>query len=164
MRKIVVSIALVCWLCTSAFAREDAPLKWKLQRWEYIVIVQDGEQVGGDRTRHTDKKIITVLRGEKDALPKFEWWRHKNHTKGQYYLMCYHKAPPGTSAWQSFDLRKAEDGFTILKFHTKHDTVFYGTKARYEDMRLEAFKELLKQVPFESQVEKTHFHKVGMIK
>ena len=161
---IVLSMALVCLLCSSAFAREDSPLKWKLQRWEYIVIVQGGEQVGDGQARHTHKKIVTMLRGKKDDLPRFEWWRHRHHAMGKYYLMCYHKAPPGTSAWQSFNVRKTEDGFTILKFHTKHDTTFYGTTAKYDNMTLEEFKKLLKPVPFESQVEKTHFHKAGMIK
>ena len=42
--------------------------------------------------------------------------------------------------------------------------MFYGTKAKYNDMSLKKFKEVLKQVPFESQVEKTEFYRVGMIK
>jgi len=135
-----------------------------MQRWQFIVVVQGGEQVGDDETRHTEKKVVARLREEKKELPEFEWWRHKNHTKGQYYLMCYHKAPPGTSAWQSFDLREDKVGFTILKFHTDHDTVFYGTKAKYNDMSLDKFKEVLKQVPFESQVENTEFYRAGMIR
>ena len=159
MKHILLSATLLCLVCSSASARLDAPLKWKIQRWEYIVIVQGGDKVGDEETKHTRKKIITVLRGKQEDLPKFEWWRHKHHTKGQYYLMCYHKAPPGTSAWQSFNLKKTKDGFTILNFSTEHDTVFYGTKAKYEDMTLEKFRELLKQVPFEADEKKTHWNK-----
>ncbi len=78
--------------------------------------------------------------------------------------MCFHKAPPGTSAWESFNLIKLDDAFTIVKFRTEDDAPFYGTKAEYKDMKLDDLRELLKATPFEPNVEKTEYYKSGMIK
>jgi len=128
------------------------------------VVVQAGDEVGTSETRHVQNNVIAVLRGRKEGLPEFEWWRHWDYVKGQYYLMCYHKAPPGTSAWESFRLKKPEAGFIILKFFTDDRSGFYGSKAEYKDMALEKLKELIKEVPFESDTDKTEYHKHGMVK
>ncbi|MGD9127083.1 MAG: hypothetical protein PVH19_06860 [Planctomycetia bacterium] len=165
-KAIKTGLLLVVLFCIpiTTYAREDAPLKWKLQRWEYIVLVQVGEEVGTEETKHLQNNVITVLRGDKKKLPKFEWWGQKNRVKGQYYLMCYHKTPPGTSAWQSFPVEKSKDGLTVQKFYTDHDTVFYGTKAKYKDMTFGQLEEVLKKFPFEPDVTKSEFYKHGMIK
>lgn len=162
MRTILLSVVVFCVATTSAYARLDLPLKWKLQRWEFVVLVQGGDDVGTTETRHVENDIVTVLRGKKEDLPEFEWWLHREHVKGQYYLMCYHKAPPGTSAWQSFQVEKSQDGFTILTFYTNDGTVFYDDDAEYKDMALGRLQQLLKEVPFEPDVEKTEFYKHGM--
>jgi hypothetical protein len=77
--------------------------------------------------------------------------------------MCYHKAPPGTSAWQSFGMTKSEPGFTILNFYTDDDNGFYGTNAQYKDMALE-FKELVQTIPFEPDIEKTEYSEHRLVK
>lgn len=164
MRTVLLAVVAVCFVPTSAFARLDAPLEWKLQRWECIVLVQAGDEVGTNETRHVQNNVVAVLRGKKEDLPKFEWWLHKDHVKGQYYLMYYHKAPPGTSMWESYRVKKSGTGFTILEFYTDDDKGFYGTDAHYKDMALEKFKEIVKEVPFESDVAKTEYCKQGMVK
>ena len=164
MRTSLLLTVLPTLLCNAASAKLGVPLKWRVQRWEYVVVVQGGEQVGDDETRHTENNIVAIFRGKEQDLPKFEWWLHRNHAKGQYYLMCYHKAPPGTSAWESFDVTKEREAFIILKFHTDHDGPFYATKAKFKDMRMEMFEEFLKQIPFEPDAENTEYHKGGMVK
>lgn len=162
MRTILLFIVAFCVVAMTAEAREDCPLGWKLQRWEFIVLTQAGDETGTTETRHVQNNIIAVLRGEKEGLPDFEWWLHKDHVKGQYYLMCYHKAPPGTSAWQSFNVTKSESDFTILNFYTNDRTAFYDGNSEYKDMTLGRLKELLKEVSFEPDVEKTEYCRHGM--
>ena len=149
----------ICGQCCPAFARMDVPLKWKLQRWKYIAILRIKAKAGSKEKTHSEKELITVLRGKKASFPEFKRRRHKKRVKKQYCLICYHKAPPGTSAWQLFNLKKTRDGFSILNFYTQHTTAFYGTKARYYDMPMEKFKKLIELIPYEQNAEKTEFHK-----
>lgn len=96
-------------------------------------------------------------------MPEFEFWRNNDLVKDHYYVMHYHKAPPGTSAWGCSNLEKTNDSFIVKAIQDDQDTVFYGTKAVYRDLQLGDFEKLLKETPFEANPTNAFYYKVGMV-
>ncbi len=149
MKNIRTIVATLLLLASSSLAREDVYLSHALRRWQFVVVVKvQSVQVDG-KIKKISRGIIEVLRGKPKDLPKFEFWLNTDQAEGKYYLMCYHKSPPGTSAWQSFNMKKNDQGFTILAMFT-NDHSKRPSGHNTQDLSLKKFEALLKEVPFQA--------------
>jgi hypothetical protein len=164
INSILLRLVLLLFSSQMAKAAIDIPLKWKLQQWQYVVIVQVGERITNNTGVHVDKKVVDILRGKKEDLPEFESWHFNDLQEGHYYLLDYwnYKAPFQSPRWndQFFNIEKTNDTFVIKAIEGIQATGFFDSMgAARSDLSLQDFKKLLSETPFEPNQTNTFFYK-----
>jgi hypothetical protein len=167
--KIINSIFLgfvsLLFLSQTAEAHLDVPLKWKIQSWQFVVLVQAGERMTNNDKIYVEKKMVKILRGKKEDLPKFENWQFNDLEEGHYYLLNYWNYPVQfqSAGWDNerFNVEKTNDTFVIKAIQDNQTHGFYDMDAIYSDLPLQDFEKLLGEVPFEPNPTNTFFYKTG---
>ena len=165
MKPTILLLAVALPTTATTDGHLDVPLKWKLQRWEFVAIVEAGDTAAIANypyTKYVEKKIVRVLRGRREDFPEFEFYRNNDLQKARSYLFCYYKSPPGSSGWEHFSVDRTNASFMVKAILPNKDAGFYDKDAVYSDVHLEEFEKLLKDIPFESNPTNTLFYQNGM--
>jgi hypothetical protein len=162
MKKTYVFLLGLCLLfSTVVMAREESPLKWKAQRWQFVVIIQTGDWLVHSDTgsKYVEMKVVRILRGNKQDMPEIEWWRGKELEPQHAYLFCYHKSPPGSSDWGYSAMEETKEGSIVKSIDPgEHPEQRQGA----DDVGLADLEKLLKDIPFESNPTNTFYYQHGM--
>jgi hypothetical protein len=142
------------FLSPAAWAHIDIPLKWKLQQWEFVVLVQaQGRITNSANGVCVEKKIIRFLRGREQDLPKFETWQYNDLLEGRCYLLAYWngRAPREGGSWAvSYNVERNADEFVVKAIQDNQSRPFDSKRGVYADLPLQSLEKLLKEVPYES--------------
>jgi len=166
MLSIFLGLVSLLFLSQTANARIAMPLKWAIQQWQFVVIVQAGERMTNNYGIHVEKKIVKTLRGKKEDLPEFESWQFNDLVEGHYYLLHYwnQKAPFQSPRWDYgyYNVEKTNDTFVIKAIQDNQTNYYPDLGFVRSDLPLQDLETLLKETPFESNPTNTFEYKAGL--
>jgi hypothetical protein len=165
MRPFCWALLPLIFLSQTAHAYLDIPLKWKIQQWQFVIVVEAQERMTNTGNSSVLKKeVVRILRGKKEDLPQFEDWQHNDLEKGRYYLLAYrnYKAPLQPASWgERFNVEKTNATLVVKAIQDNQTHGFYQKGAVYSDLRLDVLEKLLRETPFELNPTNTFFYKAG---